>query len=440
MFYKFVNSLIFAMVAFGASCHLAADTEGIEFPEGSWQSIVATAKSGNKLIFVDVYTEWCGPCIQMAKTVFTQKKVGDFYNKHFVSYKADAENGDGIEVAETYEAHVYPTLLFLNPDSLEVVYRETGAVSADELIALGRQALNPEGTYSSFNKMQKQFSEGERSHEFVQKYFANLRTESISVDEPLEIYIESLTPEKRITSDVFELIHKYARDVQGGPFQLLVDQYDDFVSLAGKDRVDGFISWAYSRTCLSSENVKKPIKDNVGLKLLAESTYVNKHQLSVQVVIDLLSKKQEHQAMLGMAIRYIESGAEYGLGPVDSVPHHLAAIKAEALVEEKRKFADLYLAAGGEAEVIHYLLAEWHFYAGNMDSGRSALADFLSQVKKSEGYNRGPSYWRAAQLYGKTGDSRKAIELAELALTEMHEGLLRRNKALIEKSIQEWSE
>ena len=45
--------------------------EGIAFFKGTWQEVLEQAKKENKLIFMDCYTSWCGPCKMLAKEVFT---------------------------------------------------------------------------------------------------------------------------------------------------------------------------------------------------------------------------------------------------------------------------------------------------------------------------------------------------------------------------------
>ena len=59
----------------------------MHFETGDWASVQTKAKENGKLIFIDFYTTWCGPCKQMSKNIFPLKEVGDFYNKHFVNYK-----------------------------------------------------------------------------------------------------------------------------------------------------------------------------------------------------------------------------------------------------------------------------------------------------------------------------------------------------------------
>ena len=53
---------------------------GIVFFKGSLKDAKAKAKKENKLIFIDCYTTWCGPCKNMSKKTFVNKEVGEYYN------------------------------------------------------------------------------------------------------------------------------------------------------------------------------------------------------------------------------------------------------------------------------------------------------------------------------------------------------------------------
>jgi thiol-disulfide isomerase/thioredoxin len=39
--------------------------EGIEFQKVNWDEAISLAKKNDKLIFVDIYAPWCGPCKKM---------------------------------------------------------------------------------------------------------------------------------------------------------------------------------------------------------------------------------------------------------------------------------------------------------------------------------------------------------------------------------------
>ena len=64
----------------------------------SWKEAIETAKREGKLVFVDFYTDWCGPCKVMARDVFPQKQVGDFFNAKFVCLKLNAEKESWLNV------------------------------------------------------------------------------------------------------------------------------------------------------------------------------------------------------------------------------------------------------------------------------------------------------------------------------------------------------
>ena len=82
---------------------------------------------------MDVYASWCGPCKRMAAEVFTQKKVGDYFNATFVNAKFDAEVGEGRTIAARYGVNAYPTFLLLNGDG-KLVGKMVGGSPADEFI------------------------------------------------------------------------------------------------------------------------------------------------------------------------------------------------------------------------------------------------------------------------------------------------------------------
>ena len=64
---------------------------GIEFFHGTWAEAKAKAKAEDKLIFVDAYAEWCGPCKRMSAQTFPDPKAGEFFNPNFICLKIDME-------------------------------------------------------------------------------------------------------------------------------------------------------------------------------------------------------------------------------------------------------------------------------------------------------------------------------------------------------------
>ena len=93
----------------------------VKWEEGTLNQALKKAKeSGKELVFLDCYATWCGPCQYMAKSVFTTKEAGDYFNKKFVNIKIDMEKGEGINLARQVKRQGYPTFIILNSNGKEL--------------------------------------------------------------------------------------------------------------------------------------------------------------------------------------------------------------------------------------------------------------------------------------------------------------------------------
>jgi thiol:disulfide interchange protein len=117
-----------------------APAPGISFKNKSFEQAKAEAKKAGKLIFIDAYTDWCGPCKRMAATSFKDAKVGELYNKSFVNLKIDMEKGEGPNIARKYGVNAYPTLLIVDGNG-KLVKQVVGMKSSAQLIAFANSVL-----------------------------------------------------------------------------------------------------------------------------------------------------------------------------------------------------------------------------------------------------------------------------------------------------------
>lgn len=122
----------------GFSFSLVAQ-KGISFEQGSWNQVLAKAKKENKLIFMDAYTTWCGPCKLLQARVFPDAELGSHFNDNFINYKVDMEKGEGPMLGMKYPLKGYPTLFFIDPKSEKVVEAVLGYRSAEQLLAIGKK-------------------------------------------------------------------------------------------------------------------------------------------------------------------------------------------------------------------------------------------------------------------------------------------------------------
>jgi thiol:disulfide interchange protein len=132
-----IKTFLFSLLVFGLSGGTSA--QGIKFAGGTLTEMQARGKAEHKLLFVDIYAVWCGPCKAMAKNVFTQASVADHFNAKYVNVQVDAEKGEGVDLAKKYAVGSFPTYLFIDGDG-KLVYRIEGALTAEAFLAEAKKA------------------------------------------------------------------------------------------------------------------------------------------------------------------------------------------------------------------------------------------------------------------------------------------------------------
>lgn len=136
---KLVGGLLSIILVVAVSQKTFAQ-DGIHFHKGTWAEAVAKAKKENKMIFVDAYAKWCGPCKWMAANVFTMPAVGNYYNSNFVNVKMDMEVGEGRSLARAWGIRAYPTLIYFDPNGKEKKRHVGMKRTGEDLINLGKSA------------------------------------------------------------------------------------------------------------------------------------------------------------------------------------------------------------------------------------------------------------------------------------------------------------
>ncbi|MEG1794464.1 MAG: thioredoxin family protein [Rikenellaceae bacterium] len=106
--------LLFMMAMIIATGAVSAQEKGVKWQQGTLQQAITKAASEKKLVFVDCFAVWCGPCKQMSNVEFKKEAAGKYFNSKFVSIAIDMEKGEGPAIAKKYGVNAYPTFLILN--------------------------------------------------------------------------------------------------------------------------------------------------------------------------------------------------------------------------------------------------------------------------------------------------------------------------------------
>jgi thiol:disulfide interchange protein len=111
----------------------------LPFSSLTFDEALVQARAEKKLVFVDLYADWCGWCTKMDLDVFTDARVKSAL-LGYVPIKVNVEVGGGRDVASRYRVNGLPAFLVLNGDG-QLVGRFDGYLPAETFLArLGRSS------------------------------------------------------------------------------------------------------------------------------------------------------------------------------------------------------------------------------------------------------------------------------------------------------------
>jgi thioredoxin 1 len=132
--------ILTTLVTVCASFSADNNSTGINFFHGSYQQALAEAKKEGKLVFIDAYTTWCGPCRLLSQNTFTNEEVGCYFNEHFVNLKVDMEHGEGPKLAVQYKVTHFPTLIITDADGKRITFT-VGYIMPEDMLGFGQYGI-----------------------------------------------------------------------------------------------------------------------------------------------------------------------------------------------------------------------------------------------------------------------------------------------------------
>jgi thioredoxin-related protein len=220
-----------------------AQDKGIQFTHAStWDEVLQKAKAENKLVFVDAYTTWCGPCKYLSKEVFTQDAVGKYFNERFVSVKIqlDTTDKDDEYVKQWYptasrmmqklKINVFPTLLFFDANG-SPVHRFAGASDGEKLVADAAKALDPD---QQFYTLKKRYEAGERDERLLRNFShaALMAYQPEVAQNAFSDYIQ--TTGAQVTKENAQLIYYMASKPTDAAFEIIARDPKAFDAVYGR--------------------------------------------------------------------------------------------------------------------------------------------------------------------------------------------------------------
>lgn len=207
------------------------------FETGSWADVKAKALKENKLIFVDMYTSWCGPCKIMVNNIFPLPQSGDFYNKNFVLYKIDAEKGEGVAIAKEYGVNSFPTYLFVDGTG-KLFYRSGGSMPVEKFIKEGEKALVQFADKKPIEEWDAEYLKKKKDPAFVKEYITKRELLKLDNSDILDVYVKIAKPEEILNKEFLKnVISNNGKINAGGPFfNFMMDHFEKLPEVSGMSR------------------------------------------------------------------------------------------------------------------------------------------------------------------------------------------------------------
>ncbi|MGE8431032.1 thioredoxin family protein [Chryseobacterium joostei] len=348
--------------------------QGIKFEEGNFASILAKAKKENKLVFIDAYASWCGPCKLMVKNIFPLKTVGDYYNSHFINAKIDMEKGEGVDIAKKYNVKAFPTYLFIDGNG-EAVHRTLGYVEEKDFIQFAKDAEDPNKRLTS---LKLQFEKGEKDPEFL-KNLAGLTmyNDAEFAGKVLDRYFEQ---KKELDQDDVQILLAGTQSTESPLYKIFQQKKNDIVKFFPEDRYEKF-----DKSVKLNTISKKAY--NADTKTWNDNYFITETQ-------KLMSKEDAEKALK-------RAKASRALKNKDIPTYEKLALEI---------YQDYSTASSGELNSL-----AWNFFENitNKSSLEKAVAWAQESVKKDQNFANTDTL---ANLYNKMGDKKNAKMWAEKSI------------------------
>ena len=227
--------------------------QGVSFETNpNWDSLLKKSSATGKLIFVDLYTDWCVPCKIMDQQVFSDPDFARYMEKNFINCKLNAERKLGYKLNRLYKVDGYPTFLFIDGNGT-LIYRSEGARPLSAFIRETENALSEQRDSITLETMEAMYPSHKADTNFMYTYLRKRTKLWKNNMDLLDEYCQMLEPSAQNSLKTLSLIiDNGARglgSLQAGPaINILIRNYDSIKHLDQVRPLDEYIRQAQNNS------------------------------------------------------------------------------------------------------------------------------------------------------------------------------------------------
>lgn len=366
---KLLTTLLLLLFIFSFS------QEKITFETTTWKEILAKAKLEKKLVFLDAYAEWCGPCKMMEKNVFTLPSVKAYYGANFINARIDMEKGEGPGIAQKYGVRSYPSFLFINGDG-ELIAQNRGYMGEQDFLSIAKEANNPKFASSSTKEL---FEKGESDPEFLLNMMRLYAQTDYELAKKVSERYFAVKKKEELTRDDVGMLLYFLKSPQDVNYQIFKDKKEDIIKVMSADVYQQFdVNIKISKIMEQSLNKTTGLIDDA-------SFYKN--------AVPLVTQQEAETALNRMKVIYYESAGNY--------PEYEKAALAYYKNAEEFDPQELLKAA--------FIFSEHITQKSSLKKAEEWAEKAVMKAESPE------STYVLAKLYSKTGNKSGAVTYAEMS-------------------------
>lgn len=220
-----MNALRTLVLTIACACAAVSLQAQTNFRAISYDQALKVAAQENKQVFIDFYTDWCGPCKKMAASTFPDKAVGDYMNPRYVCIQINAEK-EGVDLAKKFGVKAYPSFFIVDTKG-NIVFPMVGYMEPDAFLAKIKGAADPAMTPKG---IADRYLSGERTPEIVNSY-ALQKMEAGAESEGFDIvhaYFRSLSNKQKLKAENAFLFLRYTISLDDEMAKFMLDNLDKF--------------------------------------------------------------------------------------------------------------------------------------------------------------------------------------------------------------------
>lgn len=364
-----MKKIISGLLLFSAVTAFAQ--EAIKFEELPFKDLIAKAKKEKKIVFLDAYASWCGPCKMMERNVFTQKSVGDYFNANFVNARFDMEKGEGRDIAVKYGVRSYPTYLFLNGDG-ELVSQNFGYMEGSMFLTMAQDVNSPNNKKGS---LKERFAKGEKDPEFLINIMKlNSSSDFNFAKQASERYFENKKAPEEFSKDDVGLLLFFLKSTEDKNYKVFADRKAEIIKFLPEETYKEFDNQIKLGKIVEQSIDQQNKKINEDYFMKNAEPLVGKHDAEVklnQMKLGYYEQNANFPEYEKAALAYYKNSEAFEPNELLKAAWVFAEhIKTQSSLKKAAEWAEKSVMRGESSENT-YILAKLYFLTGNKEMAKT---------------------------------------------------------------------